>query len=243
MRLPHLVLLGTGSADSLRYWNTNALVRTAHGNLLIDCGYTIKHALADVGLTLEAIDAVFITHIHGDHVFGLERLGFESRYGFSRRVTLYLEPAIHDVIWGQCLKGSMGYSSCGENRLEDFFDIALIENGRFEFGGCGFQTFPTPHTVGKPSFGLTINDRLVFTSDTKLIPELIDTAADLIIHDCTLQEGNPVHANLSELLSGYPEHLRRRMLLIHLGDEAHARREELERHFLGVARQGQILPL
>ena len=64
--------------------------------------------------------------------------------------------------------------------------------------------------------------------------------------DEMLASGRATAADLdrvSELLAGYPEPLRRRMLLIHLDDEAQGRREELERHFLGVARQGQILPL
>jgi ribonuclease BN (tRNA processing enzyme) len=243
MNTPYMLLLGTGNAESLKYWNTNALVHTEDGNLLIDCGYTIKHALADVGMDLADIDAVFITHIHGDHVFGLERLGFESRYSHGRRIRLTLEPAIHDIIWDQCLKGSMGYSGCGENRLEDFFDVTLVEGGRFEYGGCRFQTFPTPHTVGKPSFGLRINDRVIFTSDTKAIPDLIESDVDLIIHDCTLQEANPVHATYRELLAVYPERLRQRMLLIHLDDEVDGRRAELEAHFLGIARQGQTIPL
>ncbi|CAK0761564.1 Lactamase_B domain-containing protein [Gammaproteobacteria bacterium] len=240
----HLVLLGTGNAESLRYWNTNALVRTGEANILIDCGFTIKYALAEVGLTLREIDAVFVTHAHGDHVHGLERLGFESRYVYQRRPTLYLETDLYSVVWDRCLSGSMGHTSCGANRLEDFFDVHLIKNHTFTAGGCRFHTFPTPHTIGKPSYGVVLNERVLFTSDTNLIPHL-DTffPAGTIIHDCCLQTQNPVHATLHELIFGYLGTLRRRVFLSHYGDGIDFYRTLIEREFAGVAAQGQVIEL
>ncbi len=243
MSSPHMILLGIGHSESEKYHNSNALVATSTGNLLLDCGHTIKHALRDQGMGLVDVDAVFISHVHGDHVFGLERLGFESRYKFNKRVTLYLEPDIYPILWHECLKGSMGYSSDGENRLEDFFDVHLIEEHRFSYGGCDFISVPTTHTEGKPSYGVAINDRLLFTSDTNILPWLKASDYELVIHDCTLQEGNPVHASLGELRESYSEELRRKILIIHCDDEVDAIRDELTGEFFGVAEQGQRIVL
>lgn len=63
--------LGSGSKG-------NALVVSLDGtHLLLDCGLPLKHmeqALERLGLGLESIDAVFVTHEHGDHVRGLKSL-------------------------------------------------------------------------------------------------------------------------------------------------------------------------
>ncbi len=239
-----LILLGTGDAESLRYWNSNALIRGAGRNLLIDAGYTIKYALAGVGIELPAIDAIFISHVHGDHVHGLERIGFESRYSYNKRVTLYLEPEMYSLIWDHCLFGSMGYSDGGRNKLEDFFEVHLITNHQFYDGGCHFRTFPTPHTNGKPSYGITINQQLVFTSDTNIIPDLAQRHPQgLIVHDCCLQAYNPVHATLHELLQYYSRPLRQRMLLTHYGDQIPFYRSLIEQEFFGLAYQGQVISL
>ena len=240
----HLVLLGTGNAESLQYWNTNALVRTPTHNILIDCGFTIKYALAHIGLTLREVDAVFVTHAHGDHIHGLERLGFESRYVYQRRPTLYLEEDLYPILWEKCLAGSMGHTSCGSNRLEDFFDVQIIADHIFTVGCCRFRSFPTLHTVGKPSYGVVLNEQVLFTSDTNLILDLDSFfPVGRIIHDCCLQAQNPVHATLQELIEGYSETLRQRMLLIHYGDEVDFYRSLMERKFSGVATQGQRIDL
>jgi phosphoribosyl 1,2-cyclic phosphodiesterase len=66
-----LAVLGSGSKG-------NAVVIEAGGRrLLIDAGFSfreLRRRLAKVGLAIEDVDAVVVTHEHGDHVRGLERL-------------------------------------------------------------------------------------------------------------------------------------------------------------------------
>lgn len=66
-----LAVLGSGSKG-------NAVVIEAGGRrLLIDAGFSLrelKRRLAVVGLGVEDLDAVVLTHEHGDHVRGLARL-------------------------------------------------------------------------------------------------------------------------------------------------------------------------
>ena len=65
----------------------------------------------------------------------------------------------------------------------------------------------------------------------------------LILHDACLQAQNPVHATLHDLIAGYTPALRRRMLLIHQGDEVDFYRALIEREFRGAAIQGQVISL
>jgi len=74
---------------------TNAfLVRSAGKNILIDVGFgrNLFDNLQSFGVSAEQIDAVLITHAHGDHIGGLLRDGTAS----FPNATLYLAQAEHD---------------------------------------------------------------------------------------------------------------------------------------------------
>jgi ribonuclease Z len=64
-----IVLLGTGSPlpDPERA-GPSTLVRAGGLNLLVDCGRGVLMRLAALGITPPGLDAVFLTHLHSDHV-------------------------------------------------------------------------------------------------------------------------------------------------------------------------------
>jgi ribonuclease Z len=70
-----VTLLGTGSpAPVMRRFGPGVLVQAGGKNLLIDCGRGVTQRLFQAGLKLGAIDALFITHLHSDHVVGIPDL-------------------------------------------------------------------------------------------------------------------------------------------------------------------------
>ena len=81
----HYNLVGASSEDIKKYIpgekypsSTNAfLVRTPNSVLLVDTGYGTKlfQNMEALGVKPEDIDAVFLTHMHGDHIGGLLRDG------------------------------------------------------------------------------------------------------------------------------------------------------------------------
>lgn len=237
---PYLQVLGTGDSGAVNYWNTGFLIRSRNANLLIDCGFTIKYALRDVALSLAEVDAVFITHVHGDHVHGLERLGFESRYRYRRRPQLLLAPGIREELWDRCLAGTMGN---GGAELEDYFAVYEVGERGFFWQGVSIQLFATDHVPDKPSYGLVVNDSVIVTADTKPLTWLgQDRSNRTIIHDCCLAASSPVHATIAEL-SAYPQAVKERLWVIHYGDEVDSYRRWLTREFAGVAEQGQRFAL
>lgn len=234
-----LIFLGTGDSEAVDYWNTNLLLETGGKRLLIDCGYTIKYALRDAGLSVGDIDGILITHVHADHCFGLERFGYETRYTYGTRIPVFIPPGVMPTLWDETLKGSMGHSSDGENRLDDFFDVQYIEDGCLNFGDASLELFETDHTGGMATYGVVINNRLIFTSDTNPLDWIAADRSDRrIVHDCSLQDFNPVHSTLSQLAEFYPPEVRARMYAIHYGDTMPARRAEIESVLAGVAEQG-----
>jgi glyoxylase-like metal-dependent hydrolase (beta-lactamase superfamily II) len=242
---PRLRLLGCGHSEAIDLFNTNALLETPKGRLLIDAGYTIKPALRAQGLTLEDVEGAFITHVHADHCIGVERLAIEGRYVLGKRFQLLFEPAIETELWDHCMKGLIGSSSDGSNTLEDFFEVTRVVERRFHFGGVEVELYPTRHTPGKPCFGLLLNNRIAYTSDTLAIPEqLAAMNPEVIFHDVTLVGENPVHPSIDSLIDAYPRWLRERMWLQSYEDFIDAEhRRRIEANFAGVAWQGQSVAL
>ena len=67
-----LTILGSASALPFSDRNPSAQALSVHGRLfLIDCGEGTQQRIRQEHLSFVKIEAIFISHIHGDHVFGL----------------------------------------------------------------------------------------------------------------------------------------------------------------------------
>ena len=237
-----LQFIGTGDSECLNFHNTNLLIEHHNKRLLVDCGWTAKQALNEQGLGVCDIDAIFITHVHGDHVFGLERFGFESRYVHDGyRIDLFVHESVLPLLWAETLKGSMGYSSDGMNELQDFFNVHVIQGDNFSWQGLEFTLFPTTHTKGKPSFGIRLPQRFTFTSDTNVIAGFETLVGDdkYIFHDSYVADDfHPAHATTQEMREAYAPELLKRIYLVHYDDAIVEHQKKLD-GFAGWVRQAE----
>lgn len=81
-----LTVLGTASAKPGPGRNQSAQVLSVHGrSFLIDCGEGVQTRLQECRISPMKIDSIFISHIHGDHVFGL--FGLLSTMGMLSRMS------------------------------------------------------------------------------------------------------------------------------------------------------------
>jgi ribonuclease BN (tRNA processing enzyme) len=68
----HLTIIGCGDAfGSGGRANTCFMLKTAKATLLVDCGASALPALKARQVDLDSIDAIVLSHLHGDHFGGL----------------------------------------------------------------------------------------------------------------------------------------------------------------------------
>ncbi len=225
-----LIVLGVGDAFSqCRY--PAALLLSCEGYLLaIDCPDRYRAVLHDASkrsgrsLDLARIDDFLITHVHGDHMSGIEMIGFYKRFvEGGERIRLHTTEEVREVIWDERLKGSMGVLSDGrETRqmvFEDFFDYRPLDwQGNNRVGPFSLNIRRTKHHVPTTALMIEASGRkLGYSCDTAFDPELIAflEPADLIVHETNF---GPCHTDI-EQLNGLSTALRRKMRLIHYPDE------------------------
>jgi len=73
-----IIFLGVGEAFDENLPNTSMLVHTEYKEksvaVLLDCGYSVPPRFWQLGLDVETLDSIWISHFHADHAFGLPAL-------------------------------------------------------------------------------------------------------------------------------------------------------------------------
>lgn len=220
-----LQMIGTGSAFAKKYNNNNALIRAGEFTLLVDCGVTAPRALDQLGLEPNKINAVLITHLHADHVGGLEELAFRSKFTYAIKPHLYIARQLVQPLWENSLKAGLEQPADGLNQLESYFEVHPLDEGEAVtlHPGLDLEMLQTQHIPGKASFSLIFNGKLFYSSDMIFQPELLQhlveqRGVETIFHDCQLEESGAVHATLAQLLT-LDEGIRSRINLMHYGDQ------------------------
>jgi ribonuclease BN (tRNA processing enzyme) len=282
-----LTFLGVGSAFAKRNFQSNALVEAwsigpqgqsaPDETLLIDFGGTgplafhqLKGAAGFAYLDRNgrihypAIGGVFITHLHSDHIGGLEELAvlnaldwYGKPPGTARKPRIFGSKDLLGMLWENSLKGGLGVIAGERRGLADFFDVVPLDHkaGAAQDRFClmeryDFIPFPTDHIRLRrkydwPSYGLLIRDRtsgqsVVYSGDTRFDPDgMLEklAGARLVFHEVQLEDDpDPVHALLTELCT-LDSAIRSRMILYHYGDSWGSEQfSRVSEEFMGFAR-------
>jgi ribonuclease BN (tRNA processing enzyme) len=210
------------------------LVRGAAGGVLLDCGATTGSGLNELGIAIDEIDAILVSHFHGDHFGGIPLLLLAALYEERRKRALRIAgpPGIEARV--KQLAGAMGHGI--ENR-EWAFPIEFVELSagvRSEVGPLKVRSFATHHNPDATPHGLLIDvgdAKIAYSGDTGWFDGLPRQVAgsDLFICECTYhRNGFDFHLSHEQLVAHRDRFDCGRIIITHLGEEMADRRASSE---------------
>ncbi|KAF1717492.1 MBL fold metallo-hydrolase [Pseudoxanthomonas yeongjuensis] len=237
-----LRFLGVGNAAAVELGSANAtLERDGKPWLTIDCGAEgLSAYLAHYGAMPQAL---FVTHVHLDHVAGFERLFVATWFDPQRRgkVKLYVPATVVPLLHKRIADYPNVLAEGGVNFWDAFQLIAVGDS--FWHDGVRLEVFPARHHWPETAYSLRLRGSLVWTGDTRPIPEALARYADageVIAHDCSLH-GNPSHSGIDDLEREYPAELLQRCILYHYASAEDGR--ALAARGYRVALPGEVVAL
>ncbi|MEK6806967.1 MAG: MBL fold metallo-hydrolase [Pseudomonadota bacterium] len=183
--------LGSGSKGN------SALVQAGQTLVMIDCGFQIHEAearLARLGVKGDDLDAILVTHEHGDHINGVAKLARRHH------VPVWMTPGTF-AAWKDSVVP----------RIHN-----LSPHDAFSIGDLEVQPFPVPHDAREPCHYVFSDGthRVATVSDAgHVTPHMRETLSgcDALMlefnHDETMLREGPYHRQLKERVGSDLGHL------------------------------------
>lgn len=250
--------VGVGSAFAKKHAQTSLIIAKNRKTILVDIGSNIPQALHEKGIGVTDFDYYHFTHSHADHIGGAEELLLSARYIKKQKPKIIITPTYQDILWEKSLKGGCEYNEAGLLRFSDFMtplwpdwvQAVPRELYRIQVDDILLDIFRTIHVPAEVvrweqafwSTGLRVDDRVIFTADTRydatLFQHLDTPQIETIFHDCQLGGYGAVHATYDEIKT-FPDALRQKMYLSHYGDNSKDYNPQKD-GFLGFAEPWKI---
>jgi ribonuclease BN (tRNA processing enzyme) len=221
-----LTVVGCGDAfGSGGRANTCFLVETAAATIALDFGATSLVALKRLGIDPNRIDAVVLSHLHGDHFGGLPFLFLDAQFDSHRAkpLTVIGPPGTAERIKAAL---EVFFPGASGNKWKFKLDVVDLPVGTDHvFADLRIRTAQVVHPSGAPSTAVRLNDgarTLVFSGDTSWTEALTEIAqgADLFITECYRLSGAPfAHLSLEEIEANRARFDAGRIMLTHMSAE------------------------
>lgn len=198
-----LVLLGCKGGPAIRPggpWPSSSLLEIGGRSIVVDCGLGVTRGLADAGVSLKALDLIFITHLHSDHVLELGPLIHTAwTAGLATPVTVFgpLGTGLYWQHFCQAMAFDIDIRIVDEGRPDIRDMVSIVEFGEglvLEEGGLGVSALRVDHPPVTDCLALRFDHAgksVVFSADTTFFPPLADFAkgADILVHEAMLEQG------------------------------------------------------
>lgn len=201
-------------------------------SLLLDCGGSSLPAIKRE-VDPEAIDAIAISHLHGDHFAGIPFLVIEQHYkGRTAPLAIGGPRALSDRL--RLAESALYPDFFSETKIGFEIRETVLGPSETELGGALVSALPVKHVAESDPHGLRVRvgDKVVaYSGDATWSDDLprVAKGADLFICDATYFDlDEPSHLSYRALMSHRDELDCKRIVLTHLGAEMLARIGELD---------------
>ena len=200
-----ITVVGCGNAFSKKQYNQSILLEENGDNLLIDFGNKVPYGLDALNISINDIKNVYISHLHGDHIGGLEEMAF-LRYDWVNRPKKAVENSpkligqkdLIDDLWNKSLRGGLESMEGFKATLDTFFNVERVgEFFYWQHWKCSIiqQVHIMSGAIISPSYGLFLEHeidksqkKIYFTTDSQHCSpkqiEIFYKNADIIFQDC-----------------------------------------------------------
>lgn len=228
-----LYVLGCGDAFGSGGRNQSGYVIAAADRLfLLDCGPTSLPAMKKQGFDPGRLEAILISHLHGDHFAGLPFFFLEYMYERQRERPLHIagpegtEQRVRDLF-------SLMYSNTKPIDLLDIRFHVLQPGETIDVEGIEVFSFRVPHQVQEISLALKVaydGRKILFSGDSAWTDDFLLHACDvdMFLCECSYYERQtPNHMNYLQLRQQLAKLQCKKILLTHLGSDMIARLAEI----------------
>jgi len=241
-----LTFLGSGDAfGSGGRLQTCMLVESDGRRWLVDCGATSLVALRRAGVDPASIDAILISHLHGDHFGGVPFVLLDGQFRRGARPLVVAGPPGVEARVAATLEALFPGATRVERRFVTTF-VEWREREAAEIAGVRVIPYPVVHPSRAPPFALRLQAggrTLVYSGDTEWTDVLVEAArgADLFVCEAyTFERKIRFHLDWATLAIHRAALDCRRLVVTHMSEDMLARLPDLE---VEAARDGLTLEL
>lgn len=193
-----VTLLGTGNPrPNMERFGPSILVEAGTHRIVIDAGRGSAQRLFEIGAreALVGVEALFLTHLHSDHVVGLPDLWLTSWvFGRAKSLEVFGPPGTAEMSGHlqQAFKWDVDMRSKDEGFPLEGVRLSArdVQPGiAFERDGLRVTAFAVEHGgVITPAYGYRVDYQgrsVAFSGDTKLFEPIVELAkgVDVIVHE------------------------------------------------------------
>lgn len=201
------------------------LVTEGETAIVLDCGNGVFGKLRE-RMGYEELDAVVISHLHGDHTLDLVPFSYGLAFGPAGRVR-QSPPRLIAPLGAEAFFRRLAGTWDDEHLIVRAFDLEEYEpSAEIRIGALNVRSHPVPHIGPTHAIELVApaGGRIVFGADGRYSDELIAAAsgAELLIAEATLPDPDPdqhVHMSATEAGRLAREAGVGRLVLTHISDE------------------------
>ena len=202
--------------------------------MLVDCGATSLVALKAQGLNPQAVGAVAVTHLHGDHFGGLPFLILDGQFSHRTAPLLVAGPPGTRVRLTEAMETLFPGSSWAPRRFPVQVTELAADGTPAKLGPATVRGWQVEHACGAPPLALRVDlggATFAYSGDTQWTPALAEAArgADLFaVEAYTFDRPIRYHLDYQTLRAHLGEIGARRVVLTHMSADMLSRLADAE---------------